>query len=163
MAGSNQAAGRPGQQHAYRVVRRLPRRHGVTRALHHGHRRSGKSKPQALQVAAHPRPDPGVQPGRHAALVLADLRQHARRQRHEQIVRQCRRDTLFGGGVEVGKQQVDRDGLRRQLRHLFAQRGQCVAGQRLEQPPLRIQPPAGLQATGRRHRRFDRCRLQLIQ
>ncbi len=151
------------QQHAYRVVCGLRGRHRVPGTLHHGD--CGVTDPllQPPQVAGHPWPDPGIQPGCHAAFELAHLGQHARRQRDEQVLRQRAGDTGLECRVQVREQEVDRDRLHTEPFGRRADLREVPVGQRLEQLATRVEPAPGLDTQVRRNDRRCGCGLQVVQ
>ena len=149
-----------GEQQVHRGVRRLAGAHGFAARLHDLQRGArGKmiqTRLQTAQITAHDRPEKGIQPSRHAALVFLVFGQHPRRAGNEHFGQGFAQGLLDGflvARVEKREQQIDRHRFRFQFAQLRGQRSQVVRRQRVYGLPIRTNPAAGFQAKLFRHRR----------
>ncbi len=163
VAGAHQATGRPRQQQVDRAPRRPVGADGHAGTLHDVHRRWRHALLQAFQVALDARTQPGVEPGRHAALVFADFRQHFRGTTDEQIVGQRVANHPLEAVVQPGEQQVDGHRLRLQRGDTLRQFAARVGVQRFHHGTVGADPAARLQAQFGRHRRSTGRGLQIVE
>ena len=164
--GADGTAGGPGEDGLGAGAGRLGERGDAARGLHH--RRFGEAAPpgrlgETLEVAAEKGGEVGVDHGRRAALVLAELRQHLVRDRDvdslEPLAQPLRQRPLVGG-VEVGEEQADRDRLGPGPLELIREALDLLGVEWLDHP-VRRDPLGGAEAqvAGGQRRRLRRAQV----
>ncbi len=151
------------QQQAYRLSPGLLGRHRFPGAPHHRHARPAQLPAESPDVTGYEGPDPRVQPGRNAPLVLPGDGENLGRAGNEQVRWQRASDLPLRTLVHEGIEQVDRHRLRLQPLDGAPDLGQILLRQRLQRAAVAGHTPARFQAQLGRNGRRNGSGLEVVE